>query len=68
MKKVTNFNLKPGTYELVLQKHFSVESIRHSQVIFMCIDLVKILKGSLRILKDLHEDLHEDLNKDLQGS
>ena len=41
MKKVTNFNLKPGTNELVLQKHFSVESIRHSQVIFTCIDLVK---------------------------
>ena len=36
-EKVTNFNLKPGTNELVLQKHFSVESIRHSQVIFMCI-------------------------------
>ena len=30
--------------------------------------LVKIFKGSLRILKDLHEDLHEDLNKHLQGS
>ena len=30
--------------------------------------LVKIFKGSLRILKDLHGDLHEDLNKDLQGS
>ena len=30
--------------------------------------LVKIFKGSLRILKDLHVDLHEDLNKDLQGS
>ena len=26
------------------------------------------VKGSLRILKDLHVDLHEDLNKDLQGS
>ena len=32
------------------------------------ITLVKIFKGSLRILKDLHVDLHEDLNKDLQGS
>ena len=30
--------------------------------------LVKIFKGSLRILKDLHVDLHEDPNKDLQGS
>ena len=40
MKKVTNFYLKPGTNESVLQKHFSVESIRHSQVIFTCIDLV----------------------------
>ena len=40
MKKVTNFKLKPGTNELVLQKNFSIESKRYSQVIVMCIDLV----------------------------
>ena len=34
----------------------------------MLVSLVKIFKGSLRILKDLHVDLHEDPNKDLQGS
>ena len=40
MKKVTNFKFKPGTNELVLQKNFSVENKRYSQVVFMCIDLV----------------------------